>query len=705
MKKYLEELTHLRRIDDVMNIYSDKSLSVDYKVFTRIAIKYIDDIKYYMCCLSIYDLSKDYINRSYKSVYKGDALLSACRSLKSFDLTEGEWESLVFEGKTQDNGINDSDYPVVVDGYYDDADIVVLSKVHYYDDYIIMFADTTGELYSVCINDFYKFMNRNKHNQLYNVYFSNFTNNNNLSFKYTKINNHNIAKGEPYFLSYIWYKGNLKLNIDTEYKSLEKSTKLVRLFEYNLSDTDYIEYIQNISETLYGNVWNSKKVEKYSSRLDKILSSLNNLKYVEKYPFNTLSRENILIEYNNIYLNIRIYYLYDETSNKKLKIGNMDLLDTIEITESTLEFRGCLAGVFNLPCVYATFIYSIIDNAFTFKDVKVYEYTDGNYIPGNYLFENYGRDFYILTGNNQYIGNETLDFSTAFCNNKVKKEEALNADSLSDKLKNLGYYKKTRMLIPDYAFLETGKSIWLNKTDFVNIRSYKREKTEEYLLDIYRNGQLLESISGNFTPSSIRDAMKLNTDSKFNYLVPKIYASMLRKSPFNVFYTDEFFFKDFKSKYSYGVKYAKYHIRVLKYYPSNSYVIALELHDIHSSQLSNYESLLNEGYYDTKRCIDKHFDNLYYVLMAFRNQDEAFLAFDSIIANYGSSINAYDTESLGTWLSLSLLKSLRMGLVKFDYGNNVIAKILSKHFELITDSWRDILSKVPDDVFNTMVLE
>lgn len=707
MKKYLEELAHLRRIDDVMNIYCDKSSNVDYKVFTRIAIKYIDNVKYYMCCLSIYSLSKDYINHSYKSVYKGDALLSMCRNIKSFDLTEDEWESLVFADKTQDNIIKDSDYPVIVDGYYDDADIVILSKISFYDDYIILFADTTGELYSVCIDDFFTFMAKNKRDKLYNVYFSNFTDNNKLSFKYSKINNHKIERGEPYFLGYLWHKGNLRLNINTNYKNLEKATKLIKLFDYNLSDINFIEYVQSMGETIYGNMWCTKRIEKYNSRIDTILSVLNNLSYAENYSFGNISQENALISYENSNLNIRIYNLYDESSNKRLKSGDIGLLDTIKISDSQLEFRGCLTGAFNLPCVYATFVYSIIDNSFTFYDVKVYEYTDINYITGNFLFENYGRDFYILTGNNQYIGNEMLDFSAAFIpKNQIKKTEKLDAYSLSEKLKSLGYYKKTRMLIPDYAYLETGKSTWLNETDFVNIRSYKREKTEEFLLDIYRNGQLLESISGNFTPDSISSAMKLETDNKFSYLVPKIYANMFKQFPFNVFYTEEFFFKDFKSKYNYGVKYAKYHLRVLKYYPSNVYVIALELNDVKIIQnLSNYESLLNDGYYDTKKCIDNYYNSIYYILMAFKDEDEAFLAFDKLIESYGSSIKTNDINDFGNWLSLLLFKSLRVNITKTNYRNNVISCILSKRFGLIDDSWKDILSKIPDDVFNTMILE
>lgn len=708
MKKYLEELTHLRRIDGVMDIYSDKSLPINHKVFTRIAIKYIDNVKYYMCCLSLYSLKKDYINHSYKSVYIGDALFSTCRSLKSFDLTVDEWNSLVFAGKTQDDRIDDSNYPIIVDGYYDDADIVILSKISFYGDYIIMFADTTGELYSICIDDFYTFMARNKHDKSYNVYFSNFTDNNKLSFKQKKINNHGIEMGEPYFLGYIWYKGNLRLNINTNYKNLEAATKLIKLFDYNLSDIDYIEYVQTIGEAIYGNVWSTKKIPRYHLRLDLILSSLNNLRYAENYPFGNFTQENVLITYENIPLNIRIYNLYDELSNTKLKTGNIRLLDTIKITDSQLEFRGCLLGVFNLPCVYATFVYSIINNSFTFYDVKVYEYTDDNYIPGNSFFETYGRSFFILTGNNQYIGNETLDFSVSFIpKNQIQKQEKLDACSLSEKLKSLGYYKKTRMLIPDYTFFETGKSVWLNKTDFVNIRSYKREKTEEFLLDIYRNGQLLESISGNFTPDSIRSAMKLDTDNKFNYLVPKIYAEMFRQCPFNVFYTEEFFFKDFKSKYNYGIKYAQYHLRVLKYYPSNIYVIALELNDVNIlDKLSRYESLLNDGYYETKNGIDRHYSHdIYYILMAFKNEDEAFLAFDKLIESYSSSINTNDINDFGNWLSLLLFKSLRVNITKTNYRNNVISCILSKHFGLIDDSWKDILSNIPDDVFNTMILE
>lgn len=706
MKKYLEELAHLRRIDNVMDIYCDK-YSYDCKVFTRIAIKYIDNVKYYMCCLSIYSLSKDYVNQSYKSVYKGDAVLPLCRSLKSFDLTEDEWNSLVFADKTQDNTIDDSNYPIIVDGYYDDADIVILSKISYFDDYIILFADTTGELYSICIDDFFTFMAKNKRSNTYNVYFSSFTDNNKLSFKYKKINIHKIQLGEPYFLSYVWHKGNLRLNIDTNYTNLEQATNLVKLFEYNLSDINYIHYVQVLAGTLYGNMWAKKTVPKNALRIDTIFSLLNNLIYAENYPFRSLSSESTLIKYENVYLNIRINNLYNESSNDKYKIGNIGLLDTIKVTDLQLEFRGCLLGAFNLPCVYATFVYSIIDNSFTFYDVKVYEYTDINYIPGNTLFENYGINFCVLTGNSEYIGNEVLDFCEAFISkNEIHKEEKLDASSLSEKLKSLGYYKKTRMLIPDYAFLETGKSVWLNKTDFVNIRSYKREKTEEFLLDIYRNGQLLESISGNFTPDSIRSAMRLETDTKFNYLVPKIYAEMFRKSPFNVFYTTEFFFKDFKSKYNYGIKYSKYRLRVLKYYPSNVYTIALELDDVVIlNKLSDYESLLNDGYYNSTRCINNFSNNLYYILMVFKNENDAFLAFDKLIESYGSSINTVDINDFGSWLSLLMFKSTLINIEKTNYRNNVIACILSKRFGLINDSWRDILSEISDEVFNTMILE
>lgn len=701
LKKYLESLNQVNHIDNVCNIYNDKSLEIDYKVFTRIAIKYINGVKYYITALVIYDIY-DFVGRL-ASVYKDDdeLILDICRNFKTFDLTQEEWDYVVARGNALDEVIDDKEFPVVIDGNYDEDDIIILSKVFINNkkDYIILFADATGQLYSVVSNDFVKAITSNR--QEFNFYFCNCSSKNNISFKRNKVSIHEEVNGEPFYLSLLWHKGNERLHIDNDYKGLDVATELLEKLIKQMDTNDYLKAIFDYKYIIYGR----NEISNKGNILSEVLSQLHcfsNLPILQKcgeflYPES-------IISYKNRFISIHYHNLY----NEKTHDCSLDILDTLKIDGDILSFKGCYLGSFDLPCVYMTLEYNIKEDTLNLYDIKVFDKNSHYYIPGNRNYNSYGEDFYALTEDDRYMGSEYVDFSTAFITNSSQPSviKELTAESLSEYLKTLGYHKKERMITPDFCFLETYKSTWLNETDFVNIRCYTKESSKEYILDIYKNGKLLESISGNFSLDIVSNAINFaSKNDTSTLLVPKIYATLYKESPFSVFYNKSMFFTEFHSKYDYGSKYGSFHLLVAKYNSNNMYVILLNYVQTCILLPLHYykDSLEKDGnVFSYYRNHDSN--SLCYVLMAFKTEQEAFDAFIALKDAY--EIDLDNRNFMTQWLSLITFTDIDTShLRRYTKQNNVISMIIAKHLNVIQNkSWREILDKIPENIFNTMIL-
>lgn len=707
------EALKLNRIDISDCQYKRNSKVVYQKIFMLAGMKYLDNQKYYMIVpVSYYNNYDEFSNFTSKNLY--DILLSK----RAIDVTESEYKSLLDKNYIfNSDKIIEDNYPVVIEGEYNENEIVILSKINLKIGTFILFSTGDGRLCFAFQDELFqskkslKLINGTKVSGS-----SPYIRPNNLVVKYDTFNGHILL------FSHLRMETLKFLDIDcTKYTYIKEADEVFNVYFKYVSKESLAKFLGDLSISIYVHeVYNGYEIYNINRLLLVIIKIL---------PFiGILPSDKFLVSGIMSY-----YYTKDNIVNKIVSYGHKiyeeetdtykTSLDYFKIEDDVFKIRAVLPSYLGNKTVYYTLCVDFKNWFIYHEDIQVYDFGDKHtlVIGNNVGIDNYMLSYQMLTDDRVVNSYEQIDFLEKSKLNNYLPEKELSVESLSEELILLGYKKKSRQTIPDYVFMNVYKSAWLNEREFVTLREYISENKKVYQLDLYKDGKYYTTLSGNFNIDAISNlvrAKKSKLESKSVFNVPKIWADLYNQDRNLVYYPSYLFFTGYSSVYKTvrgdNLPLNTSYYTCARFNPTGEYCIcyclSLELNDSKPEILSEeftendyYESWSGTKAYGYKfksysRCL---------ILMRFATEEEMFNAFSLMFRKRDSKYSKYIND-----LKLFLLSGLGYGIVSWDdkdlnklQENQIVRNSLLKRMGYLQNSWKEIYDEIPDDIFNTMIFD
>lgn len=708
---FSNEVLSLNRIDISDCIYNKNDVVNYSQLFLLAGIKYVNNIKYYMIVPVSYYAGYDKTS-NFLSSHINDILLSK----RAIDVTESEYLNLVKKDYIfRYDKIDESVYPVVKDGEYDENVIVILSKINLKLGILILFSSGDGRLYLAFQHEITsskrKFTIVNGTKVVSN------------SSSYLRINNL-VVKNENhnahiYLLAHLRLDTLEFLNIDDKkYKDLRIVNDLFNVLFKNFSNDVLFDYFKSLTCYMFAkesyNDYDLYNINRLSVCLEKLTMNIN---FLNGHVLNIGGLIEYYYKYND---NICKISAFSSSANLEGIYGEKDRNGYVcEIVGDVLKIRVLLPSMFKTTTIYYTLCIDFKNSEIYHEDIREYEFGDIHTVVfGNMNLNQYMLSRQVLTDKFDLNVYEDVDFSEQSKINNYSDDIELSVESLSEELTSLGYKKKLRQTLPDYVYMNIAKSAWLNEREFVTLREYKSENKKTFQLDLYKDGKYYATLSGDFKEDAISNLIKSKkskTKFKSVFNVPKVWADMYHEDRNLVYYPSYLFFMDYSTVYN-TLKKARtslnsgtYYYTCARFNPTGEYCICYcsafiyraNMYDILLEESEEYNDLKNEKYF--RYCSYAHC----MILMRFKTEEEMFNAYSEMFRKKDSVYNVYLTNAyLYAFLSLSNYKTpISNNYIEFHDEDYIVENSILKRLGYLDMSWRDIYSKVPDEIFNTMIFD
>lgn len=721
----------LNRIDisDIVSI-PNKRYDVISNIFMLVGIKYVSGNKYYMIAPIYYHYSSVSSNliSNFSSLNRDKILISK----KALDVTPNEFESLCNKGYVyKDKSIKEENYPKVIDGEYNENELIILAK--YTPKYGDMFfcANGAGDLFLFFEYELWK---TKKKLILKNASF--------VSNSYIRrspmvylFNTNYISSESLFSLCHLRYDSCVFLGLENNYKELKESNDLFDYLFTKFEKDSMLSYFNHIGHSLYSS-YNSYSDTYELINIDRLHISVQNLvnlvPFLKGFVFNLdkisnyyLDIDGGVVEFNgygevlakedDLYINIDKPYYFSK--------------DTILLDGDELKFRTVLPSYLSTDTVYYTLCIDFNSMSISHKDIRRYPINDSHAIISGYQsYDSYLLNYKSLTNDSFVDIFEDVDFTRLSKVNNINKNTELSVESLSNELMSLGYKKKTRQTTPYYVFMSMFKSTWLNEREFVTLRDYVSGNRKMIQLDLYKDGMYYSTLAGDFkedTISTIFQEKTSKTNSKSVYNVPKIWLDVYNKNRNLVYYPSYLFFMNYSSVYNTSV--GKLNPLMLsgnfytcaRFNPTGEFCICYCFSKHHLFE--DYDIGIEDIKGDIEEFKQK---NTYYshisianciILMRFKTEEEMFKVYTELFRKRDCNCNLpIRLPLLKEKLALSHLTSINDIDVddyekELAYSNDseyrILEKSILKNLGILDISWRDIYSSLSDELFNTMIFD
>lgn len=718
MMVYSEEGNKLNKIDVLSLKYKCTTCdyTMDTALFSVVGRKILNDEIYYM----IVPISHYYNIYQYETGnYDGPSKFEVYTSRRAIDVTEWELEKLedseLIYWKEWRNHIDD--LLLCRDGYYDDTYLFPFSRYTTPHFGTVGFCRGDGVLCSLQ-SDFILGYIENDGKVLC---YASKTDRGLLRFTkgvvYTVSIQDNFTIGkELSYMSLLWYRGLECVGLENKYNGLKEIEALVNIIEDSDIDiSDRANIFGSLSYRIYSNIGNY-----INSDEDRLNTFVHNL-FVHYEPLikigdifhNNNFKQDINFNGKSLSFELRTYDLIDDIDKNYLKKHSIDShtykggLYFIEGDE--LCFRGAIEAVYNSNCVYCTIRYNIKTNNIRYTDIKIYDYTSDYWLSNKINSATFGASYYYLTGDNTYYNDEEINLRRIDSIDGIKSQneeklDELSIDCLFNYMQSLGYVKRTSKTIPDVAFMSLHKSAWLNDNEFVSLRQYSGSGKVLNLLDMYKGGKYLGSLSGDFKEDILDRILKVkeidnsvsgNTVVKVSKVIADQYNTNGRNS---ISYDDNELFMDYAKTYilyahkGEVVRSGDVITRVAKLKSTNEYCIIMQIIEYTTSNKTK---------------------GLNYILFRFNTEKDMFKVFTELFKKRGSTAGVFNKDNcLLSYLgvgehecAIQTFNALNNRGKRYKY-QSLLVRVVLKHLGFIPDaSWRDVCFDVPDELYNLMIFD